>query len=291
MSTGRELLQEAIGVLGAEKRLEAELLLASVLGYNRASLLAHDREETTPDQAQAFRELIKRRAADEPLQYLLGTTSFMGLDFKVAPGVLIPRFDTEILVEEAIKCLSGADAPRRILDVCTGSGAIAVSLAKYVRDSEVWASDLSPQALALAEENSQRLAAAVRFRQGDLLEPFKEAAFDHYFQLIASNPPYITTAEMAELPGDVRREPVMALWGGADGLTFYRRLARESGALLADEGYLIMEIGFAQGPAVQQILLDAGFEDVRIVKDWQAHDRVAIGLWRVPRIKRQQTSI
>lgn len=289
MSTGRELLLEAVEVLGQEKRLEAELLLASVLGMNRANLLAHDREEMASDKAQAFRELIARRADDEPLQYLLGSTSFMGLDFKVAPGVLIPRFDTEILVEEAITCLSGADTPRRILDVCTGSGAIAVSLAKYVRDSEVWASDLSPQALALAEENSQRLAAQVRFRQGDLLEPFKEAAFDHYFQLIASNPPYITTEEMAELPGDVRREPVMALWGGADGLAFYRRLARESGALLADEGALVMEIGFAQGSAVRQILLDAGFENVRIVKDWQDHDRVAMGIWRAPRAKRQRS--
>lgn len=286
MSTGRELLQEALLVLGEEKRLEAELLLASVLGLNRANLLAHDREETAPDRAQAFRELVQRRAADEPLQYLLGSTSFMGLDFKVAPGVLIPRFDTEILVEEAIKCLSGVDTPRRILDVCTGSGAIAISLAKYVRASEVWASDLSPQALALAEENSQRLAVQVRFRQGDLLEPFKEAAFDHYFQLIASNPPYITTAEMAELPGDVRQEPVMALWGGEDGLTFYRRLASESGALLADEGWLIMEIGFAQGPAVQKLLEEAGYNDVRIVKDWQNHDRVAMGMWCTTRTKR-----
>ena len=282
MSTGRELLHEAINQLGSEKRLEAELLLASVLSMSRAILLAHDQEEVAPIKARAFRKLVARRAADEPLQYLLGSTSFMGLDFKVAPGVLIPRFDTEILVEEAIKCLGGCDAPRCILDVCTGSGAIAVSLAKYVRESIVWASDLSPQALALAEENSQRLGARVRFRQGNLLEPFQTEEFAHYFQLIASNPPYITTAEMAELPGDVRKEPVMALWGGADGLNFYRKLAQQSGALLADEGQLILEIGFSQGEAVRALLTEAGFQNVRIIKDWQGHDRVALGMWRVP---------
>ena len=285
MRTGRELIGEALDVLGADKRLEAELLLASVLSLGRANLLAHDQEGVSDEKAQVFRNLVRRRAADEPLQYLLGHTSFMGLEFKVAPGVLIPRFDTEILVEEAIKCLSGAEVPRRILDVCTGSGAIAVSLAKYVRESEVWASDLSPQALALAQENSQRLAAEVRFRQGNLLEPFKEAAFVHYFQLIASNPPYITTEEMAKLPGDVRKEPVMALWGGEDGLMFYRRLARESGALLADEGWLVMEIGFAQGAAVAALLEEAGFHAVRVVKDWQGHDRVALGRWQVPKAR------
>lgn len=279
MATGEELLRQATMLLGMDKRLEAERMLAAVLGCNRAHLLAHDREALADSQAQTFRQWVKRRADGEPLQYILGSTAFMGMDFLVTKDVLIPRFDTEILVEQAIKCLHGAKAPHPILDVCTGSGAIAISLAKYVQDSMVWASDLSPQALAVAEKNGQRLQVTVNFRQGDLLKPFTEAAFSAYFQLIVSNPPYITTAEMADLPIEVQKEPVMALWGGSDGLDFYRHLAAESPALLADGGWLALEIGFQQGKSVQKLLENAGFQEISIVQDWQGHDRVVLGKW------------
>lgn len=277
MSTGRELIQYGMDCLGQDKRLEAEMLLASVLSCNRAHLLAISRDEVSPEAEALYRAQVGRRAADEPLQYILGTTSFMGMDLVVTPDVLIPRFDTEILVEQAIELLRGIAEPKRVLDVCTGSGAIAVSLAKYVPGAEVWASDLSPKAVDIARENARKQGVAVQFRCGDLLEPFVGASFEQYFGLIASNPPYITTAELKELPNEVRREPTMALWGGDDGLIFYRKLAEESQHYLAFEGWLVMEIGFAQGLLVQEIMMAAGFDQVRLIKDWQGHDRVVLG--------------
>ncbi len=279
MSTGKELLQEAIERLGSVKRLEAEMLLASVLGYDRAHLLAHDREELTNEQSGLFHQLLQRRVDDEPLQYILGETNFMGMTFLVNPHVLIPRFDTEILVEQSLQLLQHMPLPKRIADICTGSGAIAISLAKYGEALEVWASDLSFQALAVAQENNKRMETAVRFRQGNLFEPFAAEGLTRYFSLITSNPPYVTSQEMATLAPEVLKEPKMALWGGDDGLFFYRQLIPQAKQFLQTGGALAVEIGYQQGEAVKELFLREMYQQVTIVKDWQGCDRVVFGYW------------
>ncbi len=270
----KELLKWAMAELGSDKRLEAELLLCHVLDMNRALLMAHDTDEVSDEKAAVFRELILRRKADEPLQYLLGTANFMGLELVVTPAVLIPRFDTERLVEKALKLMEEYEEPV-MLDVCTGSGAIALALQHYKPKAAVYAGDLSGEALTVAKENNKRCALAVEFRQGNLLEPFADLAGK--LDLLASNPPYITTQEMGELPGDVLQEPRLALWGGDDGLYFYRKITAEAVAMLKPGGWLIYEIGWMQGTAVEQLLKDAGFEQTEIIKDWQGLDRVVCG--------------
>jgi release factor glutamine methyltransferase len=270
----KELLKWAMSELGGEKRLEAELLLCHVLNTNRALLMAHDTDELETEQVEMFRALVVRRKADEPLQYLLGTANFMGLELLVTPAVLIPRFDTERLVEKALKLLEDCEEPA-VLDVCTGSGAIALALQQYKSKATVYAGDLSGEALSVAMQNNTRCGLAVQFRQGNLLEPF--ADLTGKLDLLASNPPYITTQEMNELPGDVLQEPRLALWGGNDGLYFYRKITAEAGAMLKPGGWLIFEIGWTQGPAVEQLLKNAGFEQTEIIKDWQGLDRVVCG--------------
>ena len=270
----RELLKWAMAELGSDKRLEAELLLCHVLDTNRALLMAHDTDELAEEKAEAFRELILRRKADEPLQYLLGTASFMGLELLVTPAVLIPRFDTERLVEKALQLIDTKEAPI-MLDVCTGSGAIALALQHYKPKASVYAGDLSGEALNIAAQNNQRCGLQVQFRQGNLLEPFADLI--GRLDLLASNPPYITTQEMGELPGDVLQEPRLALWGGEDGLYFYRKITAAAVTMLKPGGWLIYEIGWMQGEAVQKLLDDAGFEKTEIIKDWQGLDRVVCG--------------
>ncbi|MBQ2776158.1 MAG: peptide chain release factor N(5)-glutamine methyltransferase, partial [Peptococcaceae bacterium] len=163
--TNKEVLQWAIAELGADKRVEAELLLCHVLDTSRALLLAHDTDMITDTNAEAYRALVARRKADEPFQYLTGTASFMGLDFVVTPDVLIPRFDTERLVETCLELLQDTAQPI-VLDICTGSGAIAVSISHYRKDAAVYAGDISEAALAIATQNNQRLDSRVSFRQG-----------------------------------------------------------------------------------------------------------------------------
>jgi release factor glutamine methyltransferase len=274
LMNSKDLLKWAVTELGVEKRLEAELLLCHVLNTNRALLMAHDTDELETEQIEMFRALILRRKADEPLQYLLGTANFMGLELLVTPAVLIPRFDTERLVEKALKLLEECEEPIA-LDVCTGSGAIALALQQYKSKATVYAGDLSGEALSVAMQNNTRCGLAVQFRQGNLLEPF--ADLTGKLDLLASNPPYITTQEMGELPGDVLQEPRLALWGGNDGLYFYRKITAEAGAMLKPGGWLIFEIGWTQGPAVEQLLKNAGFEQTEIIKDWQGLDRVVCG--------------
>ena len=272
--TNKEVLQWAIAELGADKRMEAELLLCHVLDTSRALLLAHDTDMITDTNAEAYRALVARRKADEPFQYLIGTVSFMGLDFAVTPDVLIPRFDTERLVEICLELLQDTAQPI-VLDICTGSGAIAVSISHYRKDAVVYAGDISEAALAIATQNNQRLDSRVCFRHGDLTEPF--ADLHGTVHLIASNPPYITTQEMQELPHDVQREPHLALWGGDDGLDFYRKLTTDAPQLLCSGGWLVFEIGWKQGEAVSQLMQQQGFVDVAVIQDWQGNDRVVVG--------------
>lgn len=271
---GRALLQWAVIVLGQDKRLEAELLLCHVLDTNRALLLAHNTDEVNDEQEAAFCQLVERRKQEEPLQYLLGTTNFMGLNLLVTPAVLIPRFDTERLVEKALQLIQTIQQPK-VLDLCTGSGAIALAISHYKPESEVWGGDLSAEALQIAEANNSQCGTRVTFRQGNLLEPF--ADLSGQLDLLASNPPYITTQEMQELPGDVLQEPRLALWGGDDGLYFYRKISAAATTMLRPGGWLIYEVGWQQGQAVQQLLKEQQFINISLQQDWQGLDRVVYG--------------
>lgn len=270
----RALLQWAVAELSSAKRVEAELLLCNVLHTNRALLLAHNTDEVTGEQETAFRQLVRRYCNGEPLQYLLGTANFMGLDLWVTPAVLIPRFDTERLAEKALQLLDALQKPL-VLDLCTGSGAIAIAMSYYKKDAIVYAGDLSAEALQVAKENNRRCKTDVQFRQGNLLEPF--ADLQGAVDLLLSNPPYVTTQEMAQLPNDVQREPRLALWGGDDGLYFYRKITVAATAMLKAGGWLLFEIGWQQGAAVQQFLQEAGFVQIALLQDWQGLDRVVCG--------------
>lgn len=271
---GKSLLQWAVTVLGLDKRLESELLLCHVLDTSRALLLAHSMDEVESIKEAEFRQLTERRAQDEPLQYLLGTTNFMGLDLLVTPAVLIPRFDTERLVEKALQLMEPIQQPK-ILDICTGSGAIALAISHYKPEAEVWAGDLSADALQIAEKNNERCCTRVSLRQGNLLEPF--ADLQGQLDLLTSNPPYITTQEMQTLPGDVLQEPRLALWGGDDGLYFYRKITVSAVQMLRPGGWLIFEVGWQQGQAVQQLLREQQFHNIDLLQDWQGLDRVVYG--------------
>lgn len=247
------------------------------------ALPPNEGEGALPQQAAAarYRDLLLRRGAHIPLQHLTGEQEFMGFPFYVSEHVLIPRQDTEILVEEALKRLR---VGFRALDLCTGSGCIAVSLAKLGPDGaesqipeeaghvgvQIDATDISEAALAVARRNAKRNHAAVRLIQGDLFENVSGP-----YDMIVSNPPYIRTGVIAELDEEVRlHEPQLALDGHEDGLYFYRRIAGESSAYLKDGGFLLLEIGYDQSEAVEALLREAGFEEIRTVKDLAGLDRV-----------------
>lgn len=249
--------------------LEAELLLAQLLGRNRAYLLAH-LDASLPEAAAAtYHAWVLRRVSGEPLPYIIGHGEFFGLEFAVSPAVLIPRPETELLVEMA---LAHAGAAPRIADVGAGSGCIVVALARRLPQARCYAIDLSPAALEIARQNAARHAVADRitFLEGDLLEPLPEPV-----DIIVSNPPYVAEAEWDALPASVRREPVTALLAGTDGLDVVRRLLAQAPARLRPGGSLLMEIGERQGAAALA-LAQAAFPtaDCRILPDLAGKDRV-----------------
>ncbi len=258
-------------------RLDAELLVAHVLSLPRVQLYVQFERPLSPDELAALRALIKRRQAGESVAYLTGRKEFWKLEFAVDARVLVPRPDTETLVEEATARL-GAPAEGvalRIADVGTGSGALAITLAKLRPDAAVVASDVSPAALEVARANAERLSAAVTFVEGDLAAPLAAHA---PFTLIVANLPYVPTAELAALPPDVRTEPALALDGGADGLDLVRRLIADAPALLAPGGVLALEIGAGQAEATRALLQAAGFTDVQTRKDLGGIERVVSGV-------------
>ncbi|SMB88142.1 release factor glutamine methyltransferase [Desulfonispora thiosulfatigenes DSM 11270] len=273
--TVKEILQWAVIFLGRDKRLEAELLLAQVLNFSRAKLLAYPEKVLNQDELHKFVERVNLRKDGEPLQYILGTEDFMGLDFKVTENVLIPRSDTEIMVEKVIENVDKTKSIR-ILDLCTGSGAIAVSLAKYLPLSKITAVDISAEALDVARFNARanEVDGQINFCQSDL---FKDLDPEMKFEIIVSNPPYITSREMTELPKDVQKEPHLALWGGLDGLDFYRRIAKNSPEFIIPGGELFLEIGYKQALEVSSFLQTSGFKSIEVIKDWNQLDRVVYG--------------
>jgi release factor glutamine methyltransferase len=253
-------------------RLDAELLLAATLGLDRVGLYVNFERPLQAGELAAYRERVRRRAGREPLAYILGQTEFWSLPLKVTPDVLIPRPETELLVEEALPRLSGR---QQVLDVGTGSGALAIALAHERQELTVTAIDISPAALAVAADNarSNGVAERIRFVQHDLgqLPPGP-------FDLIVANPPYIPSRELATLMPEVRDfEPQLALDGGVDGLDAYRALARQAGAILTAAGWLLVEVGSGQAAAVKELFAGAGLTESFAARDLAGIERVVGG--------------
>ncbi len=265
-----------------EPRLSAELLLAHALGCNRMALYTRYEHVPTTEQTAAFRELVKRRRENTPVAYLIGRTSFFSFDLAVSPAVLIPRPDTETLVEQVIRIvrqIPGWETPN-ILDLGTGSGCIAIALAKSLPGAQLVASDVSPEALTMARANADSLAVAdrIRFIQGDLFAPLVQPPTPGAFHVIAANPPYIATGQLRELMPQVRdHEPTLALDGGPDGLDFYRRIGDEAAGFLIPGGLLIVETAFNQTEQVRQLFqTNTQLGDLRIVTDAAGHPRCVL---------------
>lgn len=227
--------------------VDASYLLGQRIERRYAAMRINGHRALTEEQEKAFDALCDRRAAREPLQYILGETEFMGLTFHVEPGVLIPRADTEILVEKALKVMP---PNARVLDIGTGSGAIAVSLARLGQAARVTAVDVSDKALEIARKNAENNGADVEFVKSDCFSALQGRKYD----MIVSNPPYISDEEMQTLMPEVRQEPELALFGGGDGLDFYRRISREAPERLNEGGFLLFEIGWLQKDAVSALM-------------------------------------
>ena len=248
-------------------RLDAELLLADAMGVDRAVIVSDPGRGLTPEQARCFQGYAMRRAQREPVADIHGTKGFRTIDLLVDGRVLIPRPETEHLVEAALGLPRGA----RVADVGTGSGAVALALKAERPDLDVVATDASLEALAVARANAQRLALEVELLEGDLLEPV-EGQLD----AVLSNPPYVADGDRAALAPDItRHEPAMALYAGADGLSLIRRLAPQAAA--AGAGLLALEVGFGQAGAVAEIVAAAGFADTQAVADLAGIERVVVG--------------
>lgn len=253
-------------------RLDAELLLAATLGLDRVGLYLNFERPLQSDELDAFRERVRRRASREPLAYILGHTEFWSLPLKVTPAVLIPRGDTEVLVEAALSRLHGA---ARVLDVGTGSGALAIALAHERPECSVTAIDLSAAALEVAAENARCNGVAERVH---LLRQDLATLPAGPFDLVVANPPYIPSGELAALMPEVRDfEPPLALDGGCDGLAAYRALAGQAGSVLTPGGWLLVEVGIGQATPVRELFTGAGLVEVGIRDDYAGIPRVVSG--------------
>jgi release factor glutamine methyltransferase len=262
----------------AAARLEAQVLLAYVLGCSRMQLYTGFDKPLGEDELARYRALIKRRLAGESVSYLVGETEFWGLPFHVDESVLVPRPDTETVIEVARKVRPDRAPGCRILDLCTGSGVIAVSLAKEYPAARVVATEVSPAAAAVARKNAERngVGDRVEVREGDLFAPVAGELFE-LFDVITANPPYIASSIVPTLSSEVRREPVIALDGGPDGLAFYDRICAQASAHLVPGGVLIVEHGYDQADAVRARFAAAGFADVTLVHDLGKNPRVTWG--------------
>lgn len=270
--TLREWLRAAQARLSHLERFDLEHLLAVRLGVSRAHMLAHLDEALTEGQRGQLAQDIERLEAHIPLQYVLGEAWFADASFEVSADVLIPRFDTEYLVQAVLERVTAAEAA--VLDLCTGSGCVAITLARARANWLLAASDISPEALAVARKNGERLCPGrVEWRQGDLFAPWQDCCFD----AIVANPPYISAEEYRTLVPEVQQEPALALLAAHDGLIFYERLAAEAAEHLAPGGWLAVEIGCSQGEAVQRLFDKHDFKEVACLPDGQGLDRVVVG--------------
>lgn len=279
----KELLKMAICQLEeagrADCKRDAELLYMHLFRMDRIAFIKDWATELDDSGCEAYLNLVAKRASGVPLQYIIGSTGFMGLDFAVDDRVLIPRQETELLVEDALTELSFRKKGK-VLDLCCGSGAIILSLAKLAPKGgnfKWYASDISPGALAVARSNEGALGlSGVQFREGDLFGPFKKAGAFGGFDLIVSNPPYIPVEIISTLQTEVKdHEPLIALDGGEDGLDFYRRILSEAPDYLRKNGMLILEIGYDQGPELLRIAKEVGrYSNSELKQDLAGHDRI-----------------
>jgi release factor glutamine methyltransferase len=257
-------------------RLSAELLLSHVLGLKRIELYTQYNRVVPQEQLVQLRGLVRRAGEHEPVAYLVGRTEFYSLEVEVTPDCLIPRPETELLVQQSIELLRKRTGPHDVCDLCTGCGIVAVAIARNVPDAKVLATDLSEAALAVAARNVEKhqVQDRIELRHGDLFDPLVPRL--DQFDLIACNPPYVSAAEYETLDRNVRDyEPRLALYAGRDGLDVYRRIVPKVDQFLKPDGVLLLEIGYQQGPAVRELLEGTGaFAPIRIDKDLQGHDRV-----------------
>lgn len=273
--TPRELLKlmaadmRDAGVPDAE--IDASLLLSHITGQNPMNLRLDSWSQVSLADEEKLRALCEKRKTRTPLQYLTGVQSFLGRDFYVDERVLIPRPETELLAERAIALLREEKHSPIALDMCCGSGCLAVSMALGDPRAQVHAADLSEGALAVTKLNADRLHARVTLHQGDL---FDAVSIHQIYHVIVSNPPYIPAADCLELQEEVRREPLMALDGGADGYDFYRRIAADAPWFLEPGGTLLMEVGYGQAERVMALCKDAGLTPIAIHQDYQHIDRM-----------------
>lgn len=272
----REVLKQGIEKLKEnnieDASLKAKMLLSEILEMKKEYLIVHEEEILDEPDINTFFEKIDRLVNNEPIQYILNRQDFMGLNLYVDSNVLIPQPDTEILVEEVI-ALASEKENLKILDMCTGSGAIAISLAKYIKNSNVYATDISENALEIAKDNSLKNITDITFIPSDVFENVKENEFD----FIVSNPPYIETDVIKTLSQEVQNEPHIALDGGEDGLYFYRKISKEAFDFLKQDGYLAFEIGYNQREAVENLLRENGYKNIYSKKDLGGNDRIVIG--------------
>ncbi len=268
-----------------DPKIDAQELYCYLTGLDKVSLFLKAEEEVDPETEEKYMELIRRRAERIPLQHITGVQEFMGYTFKVNPHVLIPRQDTETLVTEAAKTIQSTPREKLsffeklkgrkewdVLDLCCGSGAVGISLAKICSNVRVTATDISAEAVKTAEANAEDLRVKVRFLTGDMFEPVKGRKFD----MIVSNPPYIRTNMISILQEEVKdHEPLNALDGGRDGLDFYRTIVEKAADFLKPEGFLLVEIGHDQGEDLRKMLKDSGkYSPAVVIKDLPGRDRV-----------------
>ena len=278
----KDVLLNGISILKDNKiedsNLKARVVLADLLGKNKEYLMIHGDEEIEDGLNKIFLDKIERLKNNEPLQYVINKQEFMGFEFYVDKNVLIPQPDTENLVEEIIylseKIRKSDKKELRILDMCTGSGAIAISISKLIENSLVYASDISKKALKVAEENSSKNQANVLFFESDL---FKKISELYKFDIIVSNPPYIETDTIKTLSEEVKNEPMLALDGGKDGLDFYRKISEDAKKYLNKDGFLAFEIGYNQKFAVENLLKENGYKNIYSRKDLSGNDRIVVG--------------
>jgi len=263
-------------------RLSAELLLSSVLSMQRIELYTQFDKPVSKDQLNRLHDLVKRAGLHEPIAYLTGRTEFYSLQLEVCPDCLIPRPETELLVERAIEYLRSRNGPQFICDLCTGCGCIAVAIAKNYAGAKIIATDICDAALNVAAGNIERhkLKDRITLLSGDLFEPLVPHLDVEKFDLIVCNPPYVSADEYEKLEKNVKDyEPKLALFAGIDGLDVYRRIIEEAGKFLKSDAALMLEIGYAQGPPIKQLLEQAGaFAEIIIEKDFNDNDRIVTAL-------------
>ena len=254
---------------------EAELVLSQVLNCDRLSLYLNKNSSLNKDKSVLISKILQRRILGEPLQYVLGRTEFMGIEFKTDKRALIPRPETEILVDSSIRVLKakGLVSPK-ILDLGTGSGCIAVAIAKLFPSAIVWATDISKEALRLAGENAYLNKVEVKFLRSDIFSALGNRK--EQFDLIISNPPYVLASQLSSLSAEISFEPACALAAGVDGLDFYRKIIKQAAGYLNDFGLLAFEVGINQSGPVKAMLKEENFSDIRIIKDYNNINRVLI---------------